>query len=80
MAFDINQEIMKVAVADIDIEALAKKFKPLVQKQIETEFNEFIENYEVNFDDFYEIMHDYLNKVAKPELRKKLGLTTIKRK
>lgn len=80
MSFDVNKEIMKEALVDIDIGALAKKFKPLVQKQIEEEFNEFIENYEVDCDDFYDIMNDYLNKVAKPELRKKLGLTTTKRK
>lgn len=76
----IEEQILKVALSDIDINALAAKFKPLIEKQLEKEFKDYITHYDFNDDGlFYEIMEEHIRKVLMPELKQKLGMSTQKK-
>lgn len=48
---NIEDQIVSVAIADIDIEALALKFKPLIKKNLEEYIKDAISNY-----DWYELL------------------------
>ncbi len=72
MKFSIEEEITKVALADIDINALAKKFKPLIMKRVDTSIKQYIKDL-----DIYEVLedagiYDYLNKQIEVYIKDKI--------
>lgn len=78
----IEQELFKATIADIDIKALAKKFKPLIEKQLEKEIVEYLSGggfSDVIYDEIGDMVDELTTKVIIPDLKQKMGIVAPKK-